>query len=222
MFATLDSTLRKIQLPNYGNAILADTVGFIRQLPHQLVEAFRATLEETVAASLLLHVVDCNNDERLLLIDEVNKVLAEIGAADIPVLLVFNKVDLLDEKTTGVERDAEGRPVRAWVSAHTGAGVPELLGAIGELLGEDFITTQLTLLPGQGRQRARFYELGVVQAESVDDDGNACLRLHMPRADLLRLVAEEGIDISAFDPVPYMRIPPDADPSTNAQVDEAV
>ena len=95
LFATLDSTLRKIELPDVGNAILADTVGFIRKLPHQLVDAFRATLEETIEASLLLHVIDCNNDERALLKDQVDHVLADIGAGDIPTLLVYNKIDLL-------------------------------------------------------------------------------------------------------------------------------
>jgi GTP-binding protein HflX len=200
LFATLDSTLRRIQLPNFGGAILADTVGFVRQLPHQLVDAFRATLEETVEASLLLHVVDCNNDERQLMIEEVNKVLAEIGAAEIPTLLVFNKVDLVGEHFAGVERDEHGKPCRAWVSAHTGAGIEALLGAISEFLGGDFFSTELTLEPAQGRQRARLYELGVVKAESTDDYGNARLQLHMPRSDLQRLMAEEHLDPAAFKP----------------------
>ncbi|HHX82975.1 MAG TPA: GTPase HflX, partial [Pseudomonadaceae bacterium] len=147
LFATLDSTLRRIQVPSYGSAILADTVGFIRELPHQLVDAFRATLEETVQASLLLHVVDCHNEERQQFIEEVNTVLSEIGAMDIPSLLVYNKVDLLPDIQPGVERDENGRPCRVWVSAHTGAGIDELLAAIAELLGEDTIATSLTLGP---------------------------------------------------------------------------
>lgn len=200
LFATLDSTLRKIQIPNCGSAILADTVGFIRQLPHQLVDAFRATLEETIEASLLLHVVDCNNDERQLLIEEVDKVLAEIEAADIPSLLVFNKIDLLDEKIAGVERDETGRPCRVWVSAHTGAGIDELLGAIGELLGEDFVSTTLTLAPDQGRLRARLYELNAVVMETTDDVGNHQLQLRMPRADLERMMIGENLGTGAFNP----------------------
>src|SRR5690606_10385274 len=100
--------------------------------------------------------------------------------------------------------------------------IPDLLDAIGELLGKDFITTELTLQPGQGRARARFYEIGVVQSENSDEDGNTLLKLHMPRADLLRVAADETLDLSAFNPIPLIRIPPDADPLGNAQVDEAV
>ncbi len=207
LFATLDSTLRKVQIPNYGTAILADTVGFIRDLPHQLVDAFHATLEETVEARLLLHVVDCNNDERQLLIEEVNKVLAEIEADDIPTLMVFNKVDLLDDKFAGVERDELGKPARAWVSAHTGAGVDALLGAISELIGGDLMSTALTLTPIQGKQRARLYKRGVVKEESTLENGNVVIQLHMPRADLLRLIAEEQLDPTAFDPTPQPDLP---------------
>ena len=199
LFATLDSTLRKVAIPNFGAAILADTVGFIRQLPHQLVDAFRATLEETVEARLLLHVVDCHNDERQLLIEEVNKVLEEIGATEVPTLLVFNKVDLLGEQHAGIERDENGKPWRVWVSAHTGAGIGDLLAAIGELLSEDALTTTLTLSSAQGRLRARFYQLGAVLAERTDDAGNSELDLRLPRGDFLRLLSESGID-----PTPWL------------------
>ncbi len=203
LFATLDSTLRKVQIPNYGTAILADTVGFVRDLPHQLVDAFRATLEETVEARLLLHVVDCNNDERQLMMEEVDKVLAEIGADANPTLLVFNKVDLLGDKFAGIERDDQGKPFKVWVSAHTGAGIPELLAAISELIGGDQITTTLTLDPGQGKQRARLYRLGVVKEETTNEHGHALIQLQMPRADLLRLIAEEQLDPAAFNPTPH-------------------
>lgn len=220
LFATLDSTLRKVQIPNYGTAILADTVGFVRDLPHQLVDAFRATLEETVEARLLLHVVDCNDDERQLMIEEVDKVLHEIGADDIPTLMVFNKVDLLGSEYAGLERDEHGKPVRAWVSAHTGAGVTELTTAISELLGGDMLTTTLTLDPAQGRQRARLYRLGVVKDERNGDDGSVILHLQMPRADLMRLIHEEQLDPAAFDPSPYTDVPVPHENSGIAPVDE--
>jgi GTP-binding protein HflX len=220
LFATLDSTLRKVQIPNYGTAILADTVGFVRDLPHQLVDAFRATLEETVEARLLLHVVDCHNDERQLMIEEVDKVLAEIGADQNSTLLVFNKVDLLDDKFAGVERDDEGKPFRAWVSAHTGAGIEELLTAISELIGGDMMTTTLTLGPNQGKQRARLYRLGVVKEEVNADNGDTLIRLQMPRADLLRLISEEQLDPSAFDPTPHADVPLTSENPGMVQVDE--
>ncbi len=220
LFATLDSTLRKVKIPNYGSAILADTVGFIRQLPHQLVDAFRATLEETVEARLLLHVVDCNNDERQLLSGEVTKVLAEIGAADIPILLVFNKIDLVGEKLPTLERDEQGKPWRVWVSAHTGAGIDLLLSAISEFLGEDFISPTLELLPQQGKLRAQLYQLGVVQSETNDEQGKSLLALHMPQADFMRVMVDAGLD-----PDPYLPSGPIVQvlaETTHDHVDEAV
>ncbi|MDR0779737.1 MAG: GTPase HflX [Pseudomonadales bacterium] len=199
LFATLDSTLRKIEAPGIGPLILADTVGFIRDLPHQLVDAFRATLEETVQAHLLLHVVDCHNDERLLLIEEVEKVLAEIGAADIPTLLVFNKIDLLPNTAPLIERNAAGRPVRAWVSAHSGAGIAALLDAIAELLSDDLLNLRLPLQPEQGRLRARFYAASAVLQESQDEHGQTWLQLRLPRADFIRLMND-----AEADPLPWL------------------
>ncbi len=220
LFATLDSTLRKVKIPNYGSAILADTVGFIRQLPHQLVDAFRATLEETVEARLLLHVVDCNNDERQLLSGEVTKVLAEIGAADIPILLVFNKIDLVGEKLPTLERDEQGKPWRVWVSAHTGAGIDLLLSAISEFLGEDFISPTLELLPQQGKLRAQLYQLGVVQSETNDEQGKSLLALHMPQADFMRVMVDAGLDPDPY--LPSGSIVQVLAETTHDHVDEAV
>jgi GTP-binding protein HflX len=222
LFATLDSTLRKIRVPNFGDAILADTVGFIRALPHQLVDAFRATLEETVEASLLLHVVDCHNDERLQLMEEVDKVLEEIGAAQIPTLLVFNKVDLLEEPVTGVERDAAGKPVRAWVSAHTGAGIDALLEAIAELLGEDFLEIHLPLDHVHGRLRSRFYSMGAVLDESNDEAGHSCLHLRLPRADFIRICREASLDPAPWLPAIVLPESPPVTDTPAPQLGQAV
>ncbi len=198
LFATLDSTLRKIQLPDVGAAILADTVGFIRKLPHQLVQAFRATLEETTQASLLLHVIDAHNEQREQLKGHVDEVLAEIGADQIPVLEVYNKVDLLPERAAGIERDASGKPLRVWVSAVSGAGITDLLQAISEMLGDDFIEPDLALEPNQGRLRARLYKQGAVKTESTDDEGRLTLGLRLPRQEFIRLLREEGLDPAPF------------------------
>ena len=131
LFATLDTTSRKVFIEGTGQVVLSDTVGFIRHLPHGLVAAFRSTLEETAQADLLLHVVDANSSERFDQIAEVNKVLQEIGAQHIPQVLVFNKIDLQDTPA-GVQRDEYGRITRIFLSAKTGAGIDELRAALAE------------------------------------------------------------------------------------------
>jgi GTP-binding protein HflX len=131
LFATLDTTTRRIWLPPANPVVLSDTVGFIRSLPHTLVAAFRATLEETVRADLLLHVVDAASPAREEQRAEVDKVLAEIGARDVPRILVWNKIDEA-RREPGVERDQYGRISRVFVSARTGSGLEELRGAIAE------------------------------------------------------------------------------------------
>jgi GTP-binding protein HflX len=193
LFATLDSTLRRIQLPSFGAAILADTVGFISHLPHKLVEAFRATLEETTRADLLLHVIDAANEHHEFFTEQVNEVLEEIDAAQVPCLLVYNKIDLLAEREPVLDRDQSGKPVRIWLSARTGAGMPLLLQAISELLGQDVVERQIELRPDQGRLRARLYARGAVHGEEVNSDGLVSLAIRLPRIDLDRLLEDEGL-----------------------------
>ena len=193
LFATLDPTLRRLPLDDLGPIILADTVGFIRHLPHKLVEAFRATLEETVQASLLLHVIDVANENHETLTEHVEEVLAEIGADEVPTLRVCNKIDMLDDRQPAIERDQSGRPVRVWVSARTGAGLDLLLSAISELLGHDVVERSLRLRPEQGRLRARLYARGAVRQERLDDEGLLCLDIRLPRHDLDRILVDEGI-----------------------------
>jgi len=191
LFATLDPTLRRLELPEVGPVILADTVGFISHLPHRLVEAFKATLEETRNADLLLHVVDAASEDRAEHALQVREVLREIGAEDVPQLEVYNKIDLL-ETAPRIDRDDAGRPVRAWVSARDGSGLDALLGAIGELVGDDMVARELVLAPEQGRLRAALYRLGAVRDEHYGSDGAAHVSVRLPRADWERLVASEG------------------------------
>jgi GTP-binding protein HflX len=187
LFATLDPTLRRLELENVGPVVLADTVGFIAHLPHKLVEAFKATLEETLSADLLLHVIDAATDDRDANIYQVQAVLAEIGAQDIPQLQVFNKLDLL-QQTPRIDRDADGKPERVWLSAATGAGTDLLLQAMAELVGQDMVSEELQLEPNQGELRAALYRLGAVETENYGDDGVAHLSVRLPRADWNRLM----------------------------------
>jgi GTP-binding protein HflX len=195
LFATLDPTLRRIELAEVGPIVLADTVGFIAHLPHKLVEAFKATLEETLNADLLLHVIDAATEDRGNNIYQVQEVLGEIGAQDIPQLQVYNKLDLLEIEPR-IDRDESGKPLRVWISAVTGAGIELLMQAIGELVGEDMMTAELDLSPNHGRLRATLYNMGAVAHEEHGEDGIARMSVRLPRADWNRLVAQQQLDPS--------------------------
>jgi GTP-binding protein HflX len=151
------------------------------------VEAFKATLEETLNADLLLHVIDAASDERDSNIYQVQDVLAEIGAQDIPQLLVFNKLDLLQQEPR-IDRNPDGKPERVWLSAATGEGTDLLLQAISELVGQDMVSEELYLEPDQGGLRAALYNLGAVEAEDYTDEGLAHLSVRLPRSDWNRLM----------------------------------
>ncbi len=187
LFATLDPTLRRIDGLPSGPFVLADTVGFIRDLPHDLVAAFQSTLAETRDADLLLHVVDAGDPERDQRMADVDAVLAEIGAAELPQVLVFNKIDTLDDAAPRRDDVEGGRQPRVWISAAQGLGLDLLREAIVEQLGRDRVRTMLHLAPEQGRLRARLYEAGVVQRETPADDGGWALALDAPRTRLQAL-----------------------------------
>ncbi|MBA4503510.1 ribosome rescue GTPase HflX [Marinobacterium marinum] len=193
LFATLDPTLRKIELADVGQAILADTVGFIRHLPHKLVEAFRATLQETIEASLLLHVIDCYDEERLGHIEQVEQVLDEIGAGDVPVLQVYNKIDRIEGAEPRVDRDENGVPWRVWVSAATGEGLALLLDVISERLGEEMYHERMRLTPTDGNLRAQLYAQGAVLQEEVDEQGDMVLEVRLQMKDFKRILSRLGI-----------------------------
>jgi len=193
LFATLDPTLRRLDVKDAGTVVLADTVGFIRHLPHKLVQAFKATLEEAAEADLLVHVIDCADPERELNIAQVDSVLAEIGAEAVPRLLVMNKIDLLDAQPR-LERDPTGRPVCVWLSAQQKVGLELLNEALGELLAENVIELSLRLPPSKGWLRAQLHEAGAVEHESYDEEGNTCLDIRLPRHELLRLLSKADED----------------------------
>ncbi|MFZ6046143.1 ribosome rescue GTPase HflX [Pseudomonas sp. CR3202] len=198
LFATLDPTLRRLELDDLGPIVLADTVGFIRHLPHKLVEAFRATLEESSNADLLLHVIDAHEPERMAQIEQVLAVLGEIGAEGLPMLEVYNKVDLLENVEPHIQRDGDGKPERVWLSARDGNGLELLEQAVAELLGEDLFVGTLRLPQRFGRLRAQFFAMGAVQTEEHNEVGDILLAVRLPRVELNRLVSREGWQPSEF------------------------
>jgi GTP-binding protein HflX len=191
LFATLDPTLRKLHIPPIGNVILADTVGFISHLPHALVDAFRATLEEVQQADLLLHVVDSSAVDKTTNIDRVNEVLNEINAGEVRQLLVYNKIDLVDMRPR-IDRDDKGIPWRVWISAQYHLGIDLLLQAIGEILSEDVMETCLTLEPSQGRLRADLYARGAVLNEHVSSNGDMQLKIRLEKKALNMALRNAG------------------------------
>ncbi|MCO7263567.1 ribosome rescue GTPase HflX [Dickeya zeae] len=191
LFATLDPTLRRIEVDDVGDTVLADTVGFIRDLPHDLVAAFKATLQETREATLLLHVVDASDARVDENIDAVNEVLAEIEADDIPFLLVMNKIDQLENIAPRIDRDEESRPVRVWLSAQTGEGIPLLFQALTERLSGEIAHYSLHLPAEAGRLRSRFYQLQAIEKEWIEEDGSVGLVVRMPIIDWRRLCKQE-------------------------------
>ena len=193
LFATLDPTLRKIELDDVGTAILVDTVGFIRHLPHKLVESFRATLQETIEATLLLHVIDCFDEERAKHIVEVDTVLADIGASDVPVLQIYNKIDMLDGQGPRIDYDSQGQPVRVWLSAVSGEGLDLMFKAITQLLSEDLIIEVIKVAPQFGQLRSLLFAKGAVVSESIEENGDMLLNVRVQRKDLLQMLTRVGM-----------------------------
>ena len=193
LFATLDPTVRKLDDLSCGPAVLADTVGFIRELPHDLVAAFRGTLAEARDADLLLHVSDAADEERERLHHVVDQVLEEIGAGDVPQLHVMNKIDLAGGEPR-IVRDAEGVPQQVWISAASGRGLDLLRDALGEVLGGDRVRSELHLPLSAGRLHARLHAAGAIAEEAVDEYGWR-LRIDAPRSVLAPLTGGKGADI---------------------------
>ncbi|CBL45698.1 GTP-binding protein HflX [gamma proteobacterium HdN1] len=193
LFATLDPTLRRIPIPDVGPIVLADTVGFIRHLPHKLVESFRATLEESRESDLLLHVVDACSEARDDNIFQVNTVLKETGAGEIPTLMVYNKIDLMGEFPPRVERDADGVSQAVWLSAQTGAGIQLLLDVLRERLGKEMVEAGLWLSPAMGELRAALYRQQGVLNEQVDDTGRCHLQIRIARKEFEQTLKKLGI-----------------------------
>ncbi len=192
LFATLDPTVRRLDLPNGTPIVLADTVGFVRDLPHELVAAFRSTLQEAREADLIIHLIDASDSNRWQRVRQVNSVLKQLDADKIPQIRVYNKIDKLDRKPRMARnRDGEGRA--AWLSAATGEGLDILLEAIETRLRPKSVHGFLKLEAGQGRGRAKLFELGAVINESSTDDGGWLLEVDMSERDLRRFLKRENL-----------------------------
>jgi GTP-binding protein HflX len=198
LFATLDPTLRKLQLSAQREVILADTVGFIRHLPHDLVAAFRATLVETREADLILHVVDCSDDSRQEKIEAVNKVLHEVGAAEVPQLLIYNKIDIpgFDPR---IDLDDQEKAWRIWLSAVSKSGFDELIEVLRNRFCEQTTSYRLILNASEGQIRAFLFEAGAIESENYENNGDIDLKLSVTPALFRRLSSKFDISADRFE-----------------------
>jgi len=194
LFATLDPTVRRIRLPGGTPIVIADTVGFIRELPHELVAAFQATLTEAREASLLLHVIDASDPRRETHRAQVDEVLAEIGAERIPQVLVYNKIDRLGTAAR-LERDEESRAAAVWCSAARRDGLDLLQQAIAERLSRAARAARVRIPPAAGALRSQLYSRGAVREEHTLEDGTIDLAVELPEADLEALAREGGVQV---------------------------
>jgi GTPase len=194
LFATLDPTVRRIRLPGGAAVVVADTVGFIRELPHELVAAFQSTLTEARVATLLLHVVDASNPRREEQTLAVDGVLEEIGASAIPHILVYNKIDRL-QVAPRIDRDAEGRAVAVWISAAKGEGLELLASAVAERLARFARRALLKVPASAGALRSRLYAAQAVRGETAGVDGSMELAVELPDLELLQLARTAGVQI---------------------------
>jgi GTP-binding protein HflX len=199
LFATLDPTVRRVKLEGVGEVVLADTVGFVRALPHELVAAFRSTLQEAREADVLLHVVDAGDKLRDERIDQVRTVLQSIGAGDLRELLVFNKLDLIEPEGGAAEPrivlGADGVASQAWVSAVTGAGLDDLRRALAHAVRPNQVSRTLHLELPAAAVRSDLYRRNAVRAERQCDDGSWELDVELDSSELAKLLGGRGVNL---------------------------
>ncbi|AJI45755.1 GTPase HflX [Francisella tularensis subsp. novicida] len=201
LFATLDPTLRKVIVPKLGEVIFSDTVGFIKNLPHNLVEAFHATLEEAIESDLLVHVIDYADEDHKSYIEQVEKVLSEIGIADKETICVYNKIDKLENiKPSFVPlEDSDSSVVaRVYLSAQNGDGLVEFYQALATFFNKTWINQTLDLPPKYSKVRAKMYELGVIDKEEISEHGNYLLQIKISQDDFERFKRELNLDLEEF------------------------
>ena len=195
LFATLDTTLRKVMLPASGEAVLSDTVGFIKDLPHDLIKAFKSTLEEAVSSDVLIHLVDVSDENNLEKIENVNQVLSDIGADKSKMILVMNKIDRLEDFAPKIELGSNNQVTKVWVSAETGEGVDLLLDALSQYLRGLFCLAKIKLPLKLANIRSQIYQTGYIEKEEVDDYGDWYLEIRVTSHYLEELKSKTGIEV---------------------------
>ncbi|MDG2953203.1 GTPase HflX [Bisgaard Taxon 10/6] len=200
LFATLDPTLRRLSVQDVGTTVLADTVGFIRDLPHDLVSAFKSTLQETTEASLLLHVIDASDMRKQENIEAVNAVLEEIRADNVPMLSVYNKIDRLDNIRPHIEFNDEQQPIAVYISAQANLGIDLLFDAIRQRLRNEILSLSVSLKPAQGKIRHAFYRLNCIRHETIGEQGEYLIDVEIDKIEWLKLL-KRFPELELFNPV---------------------
>ena len=195
LFATLDSTIRRVILPAAGEAVLADTVGFIQDLPHELVAAFKSTLEETRQANVLLHVVDASDNDNGDKIEQVEDIIEQIGAQEIPSIIVMNKIDEMSDCHPRVDKDYAGNIYRVWLSAHTGEGIDLLYQALSERLSGMMTYAGIQLDVQSAYIRSEIHKVGFIKKEKMNEFGQWLLEINVTRHYLKRLLGKQGVSL---------------------------
>ena len=195
LFATLDSTIRRVILPAAGEAVVADTVGFIQDLPHELVAAFKSTLEETRQANVLLHVVDASDNDSDDKIEQVEDIIEQIGAREIPSIIVMNKIDEMSDFHPRVNKDYAGNINRVWLSAHTGEGIDLLYQALSERLSGMMTCAGIQLDVQSAYIRSEIHKVGFIQKEKMNEFGHWLLEINVTRHYLKRLLGKQGVSL---------------------------
>ena len=196
LFATLDPTLRRINTDNDNDIILTDTVGFIRDLPHELIESFKATLDEVKEADLLIHIIDVDQEQRQQRIDEVNQVISMIGASHVAQIEVYNKIDMHSAQKRRIEISENNKITRIWLSSRTGEGVDLLLEAMNRYLNKHKRPHYINIPVSAGQLRAKLFDIGAVKQENIDDMGGWVMKVELEEYKLHKLCKEANLDMS--------------------------
>jgi GTP-binding protein HflX len=201
LFATLDPTVRRLKLGDGSQVVLADTVGFVRDLPHELIAAFRSTLQEAREADLILHLIDASDPHCWQRVRQVNAVMKQLEADRVPQIRVYNKIDKIN-RSARLTNNQKGEGRAVWLSAVSGEGVPLLLQAVATRLSRKKIHGMVRLSASQGRQRALLFDLGAVTREMLSEDGGWCIELTMVERDFLRFIKRENLSPDILESLP--------------------